>query len=261
MTTATIFPTSLHRQIAELTSDLFSTASNVDTVLLVNSCARGQAIPESDIDFAILVKSGTTAIEIEDLEKRWHRYAFTEPTFLKYKQSHSFAQIHLDIIDGKFSPTLWDDGGRPDFFEIEIGNRLAYSLPISNTGYYFQQLQKQWLPYYEEGLRLQRFTMVRHACMYDLNHVPFFIKRGLYFQAFDRLYKAFQEFLQVLFIAHKTYPIAYNKWIKEQVENYLQLSTLYPKLPTILSINNIESGEMNEKAKIILELLQEIDIS
>ena len=94
MTTATIFLTSLHRQIAELTSDLFSTASNVDTVLLVNSCARGQAIPESDIDFAILVKSGTTAIEIEDLEKRLNKKIIIQPS-----ESFHLEKYEVQAID------------------------------------------------------------------------------------------------------------------------------------------------------------------
>ena len=45
--------------------------------------------------------------------------------------------------------------------------------------------------------------MVRTACVYDLEHALFFVRRGLYFQAFDRLYKSFQEFLQALFIARR----------------------------------------------------------
>ena len=101
--------------------------------------------------------------------------------------------------------------------------------------------------------------MIRNACEYDLSHIPFFIKRGLYFQAFDILCKAFQEYLQVLFIANKTYPIAYNKWIKEQVVNWLNKPDLYPKLSPILSVNNIESIEINDKAKMLRELLDKLN--
>jgi hypothetical protein len=87
-----------------------------------------------------------------------------------------------------------------------------------------------------------------NACQYDLDHIPFFIKRKLYFQAFDILCKAFQEYLQTLFIANKVYPIAYNKWIKEQIEKWLNMPDLYPKLPPVPSINDIESNEIIEKA-------------
>ncbi len=61
------FPTRLHQDTAELIRDYFLTISNVDTVLVVNSCARGQAVPESDLDFAILVKPGTTVTEIKNI--------------------------------------------------------------------------------------------------------------------------------------------------------------------------------------------------
>jgi predicted nucleotidyltransferase len=54
MTYRPIFPTILHQDTAELVRDYFLITSNVDTVLVVNSCARGQAVPESDLDFAIL---------------------------------------------------------------------------------------------------------------------------------------------------------------------------------------------------------------
>lgn len=255
MTFKPIFPTSLHEDTAELVRDYFLHIPNVDTVLVVNSCARGQAVPESDLDFAILVKPDTTKTEMENIEATWQKYYSTQPTFLKYKQSNQFAHLHLDIIDGNYTPTILEVGVASDFFEIEIGNQICYSAPMDNAGNYFIELQNKWLPYYNEELRLQRLTMTRNACEYDLDHIPFFIKRELYFQAFDILCKAFQEYLQTLFIANKTYPIAYNKWIKEQVVNWLNKPDLYQRLSPILSISNIESNEIDDKAKMLRELL------
>jgi hypothetical protein len=255
MTFKPIFPTSLHQDTAELVKNYFLNIPSVDTVLVVNSCARGHAVPESDLDFAILVKPDTTKTEIETIEVTWKTYYNTQPTFLKYKQSNQFAHLHLDIIDGNYTPTILEVGVASDFFEIEIGNQICYSAPMDNAGNHFKELQNKWLPYYNEELRIQRLTMTRNACEYDLDHIPFFIKRSLYFQAFDILCKAFQEYLQTLFIANKTYPIAYNKWIKEQVVNWLNKPDLYPKLSPILSISNIESNEINDKAKMLRELL------
>lgn len=259
MTFKPSFPTTLHRDTAELVRDYFLTIPNVDTVLVVNSCARGQAVPESDLDFAILVNPDTTPTEIKNIETEWQIYSEKRSTLLKYKQSNQFAHLHLDIIDGTYTPAILEIGGASDFFEIEIGNQICYSAPMDNAGLYLQELQNKWLPYYNEELRLQRLVMIRNACEYDLSHIPFFIKRGLYFQAFDILYKAFQEYLQVLFIANKTYPIAYNKWIKEQVVNWLNKPDLYPKLSPILSVNNIESIEINDKAKMLRELLDKLN--
>ena len=249
------FPTELHQDTAELIRDFFLPISNVDTVLVVNSCARGQAVAESDIDFAILVKPDTTTNEIKNIYTAWLMYSATQPTILKYKKSTPFAHLHLDIIDGNYTPAIIEAGETIDYFEIEVGNQICYSAPMDNAGSYFLELQKRWLPYYNHDLRLQRITMTRNACNYDLEHIPFFIKRALYFQAFDILCKAFQRYLQVLFIANKIYPIAYNKWINEQIAKWLNMPELYPKLSPILSVSNIESNEIIEKAKMLHELL------
>ena len=249
------FPTRLHQDVAELVKGYFLTLPDVDTVLVVNSCARGQAVPESDIDFAILAKPETTSNEIKNFHKAWLTYSAAQPAFLKYKESTPFSHLHLDIIDGNYIPAIIETGEPIDYFEVEIGNQICYSAPMDNAGPYFQELQKKWLPYYSEDLRLQRLTMICNACHYDLDHIPFFINRALYFQAFDILCKAFQEYLQALFIANKTYPIAYNKWIKEQIVKWLNLPDLYPKLSPVLSVADIESNEINEKAKMLRELL------
>jgi hypothetical protein len=225
---------------------------------VVNSCARGQAVPESDLDFAILVKPETTQTQLKRIEDAWLNYSESHTMLLKYRQLTQFSHLHLDVIDGSYTPTVLEVGVASDFFEIEIGNQICYSAPMDRAGAYFQELQNTYLPYYDENLRLQRLAMTWNACEYDLNHIPFFVKRGLYFQAFDILYKAFQEYLQTLFIANRTYPIAYNKWIKEQVVKWLNRPDLYPKLSPILSVTNIESNEVNEKGEMLRELLEEV---
>ena len=260
MTSLLKFPTKLHQDTAELTRDYFLPISSVDTVLIVNSCARGQAVPESDLDMAILVDPDTPANQIKNIETAWITYLVNQPVFLKYQQSTPFAHIHLDIITGNYTPANIEVGEPIDYFEIEIGNQICYSVPIDHAGPYFEELQTKLLPYYDDDLRLQRLTSIRNACSYDLDHIPFFIKRGLHFQAFDILWKAFQEYLQTLFIMNETYPIAYNKWIKEQVVKWLGKPALYPKLSPILSISNIESDEINDKARMLRELLHNLII-
>lgn len=252
------FPTTLHQETAELVKDYFLLIPQVDTVLVVNSCAREQAVPESDLDFAILVHPDTSPTEIRNIETNWQTYIEIQPTFSKYKQSNQFAHLHLDIIDGIYTPKKIDIGEPIDYFELEIGNQIRYSAPMGNSGPYFQKLQNTWLPYYNEELRQIRLAAIRNACEYDLNHIPFFIDRNLHFQAFDILYKAFQEYLQALFITNRTYPIAYNKWIKEQIVKWLNKPGLYPKLLPILSVSNIESNEINDKAKMLRGLLDDL---
>jgi len=187
---------------------------------------------------------------------KWNEFMATQPMVHRFRSTGRFTQVHVDVFDGRMTPTVWDDGGGPDSFEIEIGNRVAYAAPLGEVGAYCRQLQSEWLPYYGDDLRLSRLAMVREACARDLAAVPFFLGRSLYFQAFDRLYKAFQEFLQALFLARRTYPLAYNKWIREQVTEWLSLPDLYQELPQILSVRSIESAELGQKADALRVLLE-----
>jgi hypothetical protein len=248
------FPTPQHEQVARIAADYFRPLAQVDTVLVVNSCARGVATPESDLDMAILAQPAVPPHEQREMEARWQAYAETQPLVREFKTHSHFSAVHLDVIDGCYSPAVWDDGGGPDDFEISIGNQVAHSALLGEVGPYFRRLQSEWLPYYGEDLRHARCDMVRDACAYDLEFVPFYVRRGLYFQAFDRLYKAFREFLQGLFIARRTYPVAYNKWIRDQVENWLGLPELYRQLPPILSVSDIASDELIRKAQALRAL-------
>jgi len=40
-----VFPTKLHQDAAEIVRHYFKNVPETDTVLVVNSCARGQAVP------------------------------------------------------------------------------------------------------------------------------------------------------------------------------------------------------------------------
>ncbi len=250
------FPTHLHEQAAEAAYQFFQARPGIDTILVVNSCARGQGIPESDLDMAVLVRPDMTSDEVVRLETAWQQERSSNQTLRRFSASGAHAHVHLDVVRGAYMPETWDDGGGPDGFELGIGNQLAYGAPLHGTGTYYRQLQEKWLPYYGDTLRHQRLEMARSACVYDLDHVPFFVRRKLYFQAFDRLYKSFQEFLQALFISRRMYPLAYNKWIRMQVEDWLALPDLYSALPGVISVSNIEDSELMDKANTLRELLE-----
>jgi hypothetical protein len=241
--------------VALLAGGFFRDHALVDTVLVVNSCARGKATSDSDLDMAVLVKPTASASDDQGLESSWRSFAADQPLVRRFLQAGRFAHVHVDIFDGRFSQPVWDDGGGPDSFEVEIGNRVAHAASLHDPGPFFLRLQSDWLPYYGDDLRQKRLAMAVEACAYDLDHVPFFLERDLCFQAFDRLYKAFQEFLQALFIARRTYPIAYNKWIREQVEEWLQLPDLYRDLPQVLSVRDMESSELASRAETLRALL------
>jgi hypothetical protein len=157
-------------------------------------------------------------------------------------QVGKYSHVDLDFIDGRFvpKPRGWTSG--PDEFELEIGNTLVYAVPLWQRDDYYDSLKAQWLPYYSEALRQERLTMVRRYCVNNLDHIPLYIRR---------------EFLQALFISRRTYPISYDKWIREQVEEVLGLPDLYQRLPRLFEISHFESNEIARKAEELQGMLEE----
>jgi hypothetical protein len=248
------FPTSVHKRAAEEVVD-FARTLPVNAVLLVNSCARGVATAESDLDVALLIHPEVSAPARQAFELAWCERYEKAPIFRDLEQLSRFSCVHLDFFDGEWTPVVWDEGGGPDAFEIEIGNRVAHSAPLWEGNKMFAELQARWLPYYDEDLRNARLKMVSDACILNLERLRSAANRGLVFYAHDRLVHAFQEFLQALFIAHRTYPIAYNKWIREQVEDWLGLAALYSELPYVLEVGRLQPEDLIEKAECLRQLL------
>ncbi len=248
-----LFPTAVHRAAAEAIVARFAGVQGLQAALLVNSCARGMGTAESDLDMVMLVDPNTP--DIPALEAEWEEFRATDPAALRLQHLGRFTKIHLDWITGEYTPTVWDDGGGPDAFEIEIGNHIVYSVPLLTHGSRYATLREQWLPYYGEELRGARLAMVQAACRYDLDFVAAYTARGLHFQAFDCLYTAHQEFLQALFISRRVYPLTYNKWICLQVTEWLGLPDLYAQLPYTLQISRLESDELPDKAAYLRRLL------
>lgn len=249
------FPTPLHKAVAELVRKFFAGDPATDTILVVNSCARGQATLDSDLDFAVLVKEAESA-KCAELEQKWTEFLHQQPAYRAFKDFGPHAHVHLDVIDGQFAWTNWDEGGGPDFFEVEIGNRIVHSAPLGKTGEHFKALKKKWLPYYDEEVRLHRLEMVTQGCLYHIDHAIISVKRGLNFHAFDLLYRAMQEFLQALFISRKVYPLAYNKWIRYQVEDLLGMMALYIELERWLAFLAMDTNAVVHRAEELKAMLE-----
>ena len=174
------FPTPIHQQAAEEILH-FARTLPVHAVLLVNSCARGTATAQSDLDIALLIDPELFASERRQLDRAWSERYQNVPIFRELEQLGRFSSVHLDFFDGQWTPEVWDDGGGPDAFEIEIGNRVAYSAPLWEGGNMFADLRARWLPYYGDELRKARLKMVIDACLLDFERIPFLVARGLIF--------------------------------------------------------------------------------
>lgn len=250
------YPTIEHQQASEAIINFFSTSSDVEAVVLTGSCARGKAARDSCLDLLVLAPPEVLATKRAALEQRWNNFYETDDAFEALHRVGEYSHVDLHFIDGCFvpQPRRWTSG--PDEFELEIGNTLVYSVSLWQRGDYLEHLRAKWLPYYDEALRRERLTMVCRYCLNNLNHISLNVGRGLYFQALHRLYDAFREFLQALFISRRTYPIAYNKWVREQIEEILGMPELYRKLPSLFEFQSFESRELAHKAKELERLLK-----
>ena len=251
------YPTPEHQTAAETIVDHFVSNYKIDAVLLVNSCARGKATRDSCLDIVVLARPDESRSSLNMMETEWEEFEKTDPAVKALYQAGRYSVVHPNFVDGVFVPHEQDEVAGPDDFEVGVGNLLAYSVPLWWGSDYLDQLKAQWLPYYNEELRIQRLNKVRWFCLNNLHHIPPYIERGLYFQSFDRLYNSYREFLQALFIARRTYPIAYNKWIREEVEEILGLPELYEQLTHLFEIKQFESSEIAGKAIEVEQLLNQ----
>jgi hypothetical protein len=246
-----------HRAAAEAAVGLFSGREGIDAVILTCSCARGKATRDSCLDLAILVPPDLSAGQRADLERARDVFLAEDPVVQALQRVGRYSLVEPDITDGQFTPhpRHWTSG--PDEFELAIGNTFIYSVPLWEANDRFRQLRAGWLPYYDETLRAERLAAVRKYGLNNLDHIPLYVGRGLYFQSFRRLYDASREFLQGLFISRRVYPIAYDKWIREQAVEILALPEVYRQLVQLFEIRCFESQELAQKAEILRGLFQQ----
>jgi predicted nucleotidyltransferase len=254
------YPTPQHALAADVITAFFTDRPGIESVLLTNSCARGKASRDSCLDLAILARPEWLSANLAPAEREWEEFVSGNDAIQALGRTGKFSHVHLGFADGVFTPTEQDEAGPPDSFEVGIGNLLVYSVPLwerNGRSAYLEEIRRAWLPYYNESLRRERLAAVRWYCLNNLHHIPLYVERGLYFQSLDRLHNSHQEFLQALFIARRTYPIAYNKWIREQVVDILGLPDLYPRLTQLFEIRSFESTELADKARVLEQLLEQ----
>ena len=246
------FPSPQHAAAAEAVVEFVSTLPDAQAVSLVGSCApRADA---NDLDLSVLVPDAAAGARVE---QAFAEFAATSQPVAELAGLGPFAEVDLGAITGEFGPGPrgWTTG--PDDFELAIGNELAHAVPLWERDGRLGELRARWLPYYADDLRTTRLADARVYVLNDLDHVPVMLRRDEPFHAFHRLYLAFQGFLQALFIAGRTYPIAYDKWIRDQVEHSLGLPGLYRRLPGIVGVDRLRLPTIAAAAEELRALLDE----
>lgn len=242
------YPSPAHAQAARAITGFFAGRWGVDAVLLTCSCARGKATRDSCLDIAVLVSADLSQSARQLAETAWEGEYATNPVFEQLRQTGLYSHVDLSFHNGEFGAPSHSYTGGADEYELEIGNLLAWSSPLWEGNQRLTSLRRRWLPYYSEELRSQRLADLDYYFDNNLRHIGPYLERGLYFQCFQRYYHALGEFLQALFIRRRIYPIAYDKWIREQLVEVLDLPGVYRELVTLLEISRLESDELAGKA-------------
>ncbi len=245
------YPTLLHEKAANKMVEIFSRDKSVMSILLTCSCARGKASKDSCLDICLIVKNKN---DIKNIKSKFNKVYGRDKILKGLSRAGKYSHIDIEITDGKIIPVErgWTSG--PDEYELEIGNVFIYSMVLFDRNNHFKRLRKNYTPYYYEGLRRKRLKEVKEFMFNNLGHVPLLVKRKLYFQAFKRFYDATREFLQALFIENKKYPIAYDKWVKDQLTEILDKPELYKEFVALYEIKKLESNELALKADKLKKL-------
>ncbi|MBN1761127.1 MAG: hypothetical protein JW863_22555 [Chitinispirillaceae bacterium] len=251
------YPTAAHETTAASVTGYFSKIPDVSAILLTCSCARGKASKDSCLDLAVLLHPEMEIGRRKEIIAGWESEHRSNERYRTFREVGAYTHIDLEFIDGIFNEGYHDWTTGPDEFELEIGNFIAYAKPLHVNDDYFAALQSRWLPYYDAALRAKRFEMVKKFFQNNLQHIPLYVERGLYFQSFNRLYHAMGEFLQALFIAARIYPIAYDKWIREQLCDILRMPDLYKAIVELMEYRVFESDEHLRKTTILGQLFEQ----
>jgi len=247
------YPTSAHERAAREVTSFFASRDETDAVLLVCSCARGKATVDSCLDMQVIAPAGA----VTKLDEEFRRFESESEAIAELLRVGRFSDLHLDVIAGTFVPGLIDEEGIDDL-EVGVGNLFVYSVPLFVRGNRLAELRADWLPYYGDALRRERLEATRWFILdNNLARIPWFLDRDLYFQAFDRFQRAFQGFLLGVHVARRTYPIAYNKWIREQIVDNLGLPDVYKQLPRLFELHRFESRALEAKAEALRRLAED----
>jgi predicted nucleotidyltransferase len=256
--TAPVFPTDLHRAAAEAVVDYWVLDERVQAVILTGSCARGKGTPESCVDITVLVAPSDLGALHEEEKPRFEAFLASDPACVALAHSVPWSGIDPSYSDGQFVPGEhgWTTGA--DNYELEIGNTLAWTRAMLWRGRRWKDMLHAYLPYYDETMRQERLSHVIRCARNNLEHIVPYAHRGLYFQCFKRLYHAFEEYLQALFIRRRVYPVAYDKWVQEQIVEILGEPQLYEELAGVLTMPGFSVDAFRDRAGRMQALVEQL---
>ena len=81
----------------------------------------------------MLARPESRLSQLNLLEADWARFEETSPAIAAMKQVGKYLVVHPNFSDGTFAAPERDEAAGPDWFEVGIGNLLAYSASLCGT--------------------------------------------------------------------------------------------------------------------------------
>ena len=89
------YPTDEHKNATYATRDYFREQKGVETVLLVNSCARSKATIDSCVDIAVLANPSYLTNGVSQLENAWNEFYKNQNVFRSLEKAGLFSEVHV----------------------------------------------------------------------------------------------------------------------------------------------------------------------
>jgi hypothetical protein len=94
------YPTPAHERAAEAITGFFALREETDAVLLTNSCARGNATPDSCLDMQNVVSPRS----VERLDAAFRAFAAGDEAVAGLATAGRYSDLHLDVVGGVLEP-------------------------------------------------------------------------------------------------------------------------------------------------------------
>ncbi|MBM3189053.1 MAG: hypothetical protein FJZ90_10070 [Chloroflexi bacterium] len=255
---APAYPSLEHQDAIEAIVDYFAPDSRVQAVILTGSCARGVAALQSCVDISVLVSPDDLAAFRREERSSFERFVHGDPACIALARVVPWSAVDVEFVSGEFGPGPhgWTTG--PDNYELELGNTLAWVHPLLQRGSRFEALQAAYLPFYDDAQRAERLREVLLFARNNVDHVVPYAERDLLVQALKRLHHACEEYLQALFIHRRIYPIAYDKWVRQQLVDILGEPALYEEYLWLIAPPALTVRRLHDRCRRLTAFLDEL---
>ena len=233
----------------------------VYAVVLTGSLVRNKAVTGSCIDIYVFLHTKQYDALASTVSSREKTYSTLGGEVCYYNEQVEggilFNDVRVDIgfTDGRFKSYAENSFDiTRDEFETTIGNLFVYAIVLHEKGGKYQQLKKQYLPFYDDNLRKARLKGTAEEFNYKIWKTRWLAGRGELFAALEAFLEAQRIFLQHLFIKERRYPVDYVKWLKEQCSQILMMPALYQELVALIDGLEFTEEVLGERCEVLEKL-------